>query len=184
VNLLKSILLCVSATGLLVSQQVESVANEVQNASDNPSAGVVKQEGEQATFTSPKTIASRLVIKVSERRVYVYQEDKVLTSYPIAVGKKGWETPLGDFKIITKILNPSWQSPWNGKIIPPGADNPLGDRWIGFWSDGKDTIGFHGTPAENTVGRAASHGCVRMRNADVRALFEMVELNTPVIVQN
>jgi lipoprotein-anchoring transpeptidase ErfK/SrfK len=180
---LKSILLYSSLLVLFFSQPLKSVANQSQNIPDKGNEGIVKQQEQQATSATAKTLVSHLVIKLSERRVYVYQDDKVLTSYPIAVGKKGWETPLGNFKIITKLVNPSWQSPWNGKIIPPGPKNPLGDRWIGFWSDGKNTIGFHGTPAENTVGSAASHGCIRMLNNDVRALFEMVELNTPVIVQ-
>ncbi|MDY7024705.1 MAG: L,D-transpeptidase, partial [Cyanobacteriota bacterium] len=55
--------------------------------------------------------------------------------------------------------------------------------WIGFWTDGKDTIGFHGTPTVNSLGRAASHGCVRMRNEDVVALFNQVEMGTVVIVE-
>ncbi|MDJ0514728.1 MAG: L,D-transpeptidase [Trichodesmium sp. MO_231.B1] len=124
-----------------------------------------------------------LVIKLSDRRVYVYQDDKLKTSYPIAIGREGWETPTGTHKIIQKIPNPSWKHPFTGEIIPPGPENPLGERWIGFWTDGTNYIGFHGTPNEETVGQAASHGCVRMLNQDVLALFEKVGIGTTVVVE-
>ncbi len=124
-----------------------------------------------------------LVIKLSDRRVYVYQGDKLKSSYPIAIGREGWETPTGTHKVIQKIPNPSWKHPFTGEIIPPGPENPLGERWIGFWTDGTNYIGFHGTPNEETVGQAASHGCVRMLNQDVLALFEKVGIGTTVVVE-
>ncbi len=65
----------------------------------------------------------------------------------------------------------------------PGPKSPLGERWIGFWTNGKNTIGFHGTSGEHLIGQAVSHGCVRMRNADIKAMFDMVEVGTPVIVK-
>lgn len=125
----------------------------------------------------------RLVIKLSDRRVYVYQNDELQTAYPIAVGREGWETPTGNYQVIQTIENPIWKHPFTGEIVPPGPNNPLGIRWIGFWTDGTNYIGFHGTPNEETVGTAASHGCVRMYNQDVLALFEKVEIGTPVIVE-
>jgi len=129
------------------------------------------------------TQVTRLVIKLSERRVYAYRGDLPLTSYPIAVGKDGWETPLGAFQVLQMLRDPAWEHPWTGEVVPPGPNNPLGDRWIGFWTDGKNYIGFHGTTAEELVGQAVSHGCIRMLNKDVRALFEKVAIGTPVIVQ-
>lgn len=124
-----------------------------------------------------------LFIKLSDRRVYIYQDDRLKTSYPIAIGREGWETPAGTYKVIQKIPNPSWKHPFTGEIIPPGPENPLGERWIGFWTDGTNYIGFHGTPNEETVGQAVSHGCVRMLNQDVLALFEKVAIGTTVIVE-
>ncbi len=124
-----------------------------------------------------------LVLRLRERRVYVYRKDEVQTSYPVAVGKEGWETPTGNFKVIQMIKDPSWEHPWTGEVVPPGPDNPLGTRWIGFWTDGKNVIGFHGTPNPESVGRPASHGCVRMYDKDVQALFEKVAVGTPVIVE-
>jgi lipoprotein-anchoring transpeptidase ErfK/SrfK len=125
----------------------------------------------------------RLVLRLKERRVYIYRKDQLQTSFPVAVGKAGWETPTGNFKVIQMIENPSWQHPWTGEIVPPGPDNPLGSRWIGFWTDGKNVIGFHGTPNPESIGRPASHGCVRMYDRDVQALFKKVEVGTPVIVE-
>ncbi|MFB2892265.1 L,D-transpeptidase [Aerosakkonemataceae cyanobacterium BLCC-F50] len=125
-----------------------------------------------------------LKIKLQERRVYVYRDNQVKTSFPVAIGKPGWETPTGKFQIIQMVKDPAWQHPWNGKVFPPGPNNPLGVRWIGFWTDGKNTIGFHGTPNERVMGQAVSHGCVRMRNRDVVALFELVQVGTTVVVEH
>ncbi len=131
-----------------------------------------------------QALATHIVLVLGERRVYAYQNDKVLASYPVAVGKKGWETPQGNFQVIQMVENPVWENPWNGKKVAASLDGPIGIRWIGFWSDGKNTIGFHGTPKkhEHFLGTAASHGCVRMRNQDVVALFNMVQNGTPVRV--
>ncbi|HEY9854084.1 MAG TPA: L,D-transpeptidase [Leptolyngbyaceae cyanobacterium] len=126
---------------------------------------------------------TRLVIRLRERRVYLYRENRVQTSYPIAIGKTGWETPTGSFKVMQMIRNPAWEHPWTGQVVPPGPNNPLGTRWIAFWTDGKNSIGFHGTPNERLIGQAVSHGCIRMRNQDVVALYEQVSVGTPVIVE-
>lgn len=126
---------------------------------------------------------TRLVIKLSDRRVYVYRGNHLQASYPIAIGKPGWETPTGTFEVMQMQREPAWQNPLTGKIIPPGADNPLGARWIGFWTDGRNFIGFHGTPEEHSVGQAVSHGCLRMRKKDVLALYTQVSIGTPVTVQ-
>lgn len=124
----------------------------------------------------------RLVIKLSERRVYVYEQNQVVKSYPIAIGRSGWETPTGKFEVIQMLQNPVWEHPFTGELVPPGPANPLGSRWIGFWTDGTNYIGFHGTPNAETVGQAASHGCIRMYDQDVVALFEIVQVGTPVEV--
>lgn len=139
---------------------------------------------EQIPIDSESRVANRrLVIRLNQRRVYVYEGETTLVSYPIAIGREGWETPKGEFQVFQMIKDPSWQHPWNGSIVPPGPDNPLGRRWIGFWTDGVNAIGFHGTPNESLVGQAVSHGCIRMKNADVQNLFTMVDNGTTVMVQ-
>ncbi|WP_375479878.1 L,D-transpeptidase [uncultured Nostoc sp.] len=125
-----------------------------------------------------------LLLFLKKRRLYVYRGDVLQASYPVAIGKPKWETPTGKFKVLNMVQNPAWRNPFVSytEIIPPGLENPLGERWIGFWTDGKDQIGFHGTYKRDSVGKAISHGCVRMYNEDVRKLFEMVTIGTPVIV--
>ena len=128
-------------------------------------------------------IPLRLEISLSKRRLSVFQGEELLHRYPVAVGRSGWETPVGKFKVLQKIHKPDWKNPFNGDIIPGGdPENPLGHYWIGFWSDGKNAIGLHGTPNPKSVGRAASHGCVRMYNKDIEELFPKVKSGTPVIV--
>ncbi|HTL89244.1 MAG TPA: L,D-transpeptidase [Leptolyngbya sp.] len=127
----------------------------------------------------------RLEIRLSQRRVNVYQGEHKVKSYSIAVGRPGWETPVGTYTVRQKIRNPAWVHPLkSGETIPGGdPENPLGRFWIGFWTDGKNWIGFHGTPNPESVGTAASHGCIRMYNRDVEELFTKVSLGTEVIVR-
>lgn len=126
---------------------------------------------------------SKLVVDLSERQVLLYQDGVVTASYPIAIGREGWETPPGNFSIINMQTDPIWQHPFTEEIIPPGADNPLGSRWIGFWTDGQQQLGFHGTNQEDLIGQAVSHGCIRLRDADIQALYNHVTLNMPVVIQ-
>ena len=133
-------------------------------------------------FKADEVFNVKLVLRLGKKVVEVYEKDKVVASFPVAVGKQGWETPQGEFEIMQMVKDPSWQNPWSGKVTPPGPNNPLGERWIGFWTDGKNFIGFHGTPGEHLIGQAVSHGCVRMRNKDIKQLFELVSMGTPVTV--
>lgn len=128
-------------------------------------------------------VPMRLVLRLGERQVHVWKGDRHIASYPVAIGRDGWETPTGQFEVLQMISNPSWEHPFTRQVIPPGEDNPLGVRWIGFWTDGNNFIGFHGTPNPNLIGQAVSHGCVRMRNTDIVELFEQVDLGTHVTVE-
>ena len=124
-----------------------------------------------------------LVISLSRRQVTLYKGRIRMRSYPIAVGRRGWETPTGNFKVGMMLQNPTWIHPFTGEAISGGdPQNPLGRHWIGFWTDGKNSIGFHGTPNPESVGKAASHGCIRMYNKDVKELFARVKVGTLVKV--
>lgn len=125
----------------------------------------------------------RLVLRLRERRVYLFAGDRLLVSYPVAIGRAGWETPTGSFTVRERIERPTWQHPFTHQLFPPGPNNPLGSRWIGFWTDGKNSVGFHGTPNPESIGRAASHGCVRMHDRDVIDLFDRITVGTPVVVE-
>lgn len=138
---------------------------------------------ETSTEQDADAQAVRLLLKISERKVYVYRGETVEAVYPVAVGRAGWETPTGEFSVFHKLVDPGWTNPLTNEVMTPGPDNPLGERWIAFWTDDNNVIGFHGTPNRESVGTAASHGCVRMYNEHVRELYDMVALGTPVVVE-
>ncbi|QQE64810.1 L,D-transpeptidase [Leptolyngbya sp. BL0902] len=142
--------------------------------------------GEAADHLPPRIApiqATHVVLRISERRVYLYDGDWAWASYPVAVGRQGWATPTGQFVVQRKQADPTWRHPFTGELVPPGPENPLGRHWVGFWSDGNNVIGFHGTPQEDLIGQAVSHGCVRMRNADIAEFFDRVQVGTPVLVE-
>lgn len=151
-------------------------------ALQQPQARVIEPAAQPVAPQAPSSTDISLVIDLSDRQVRVYEWDQLKATFPVAVGRSGWETPVGKHQIIQMVENPSWQHPFTGEVIGPGADNPLGYRWMGFWTDGKNYIGLHGTPNERSIGTAASHGCIRMYNRDVVKLFEMVQIGTPVTV--
>ena len=104
--------------------------------------------------------------------------------FRIAVGQTAYPTPPGLLRIVTKQVDPTWYPPdsaWAAGLGPvdPGAGNPLGTRWMGLSAFG---IGIHGTPEPWTVGHQASHGCIRMAIPDAEALFDRVEVGTPVLI--
>lgn len=107
----------------------------------------------------------------------------MLGSYPVAVGREGWQTPVGSFEVREMIADPVWMNPFTRQLTPGGdPSNPLGRFWIGFWTDGTNWVGMHGTPNPESVGQAASHGCIRLYNNDIQALFSQVTIGTPVNV--
>ncbi len=160
--------------------QISPQNRSVDNLFDLFSIGTVPQK---QIKSNPVSQSKKVIVDLSDRRVYVYRGNQVIASYPTGIGKKGWETPTGSFKVNQKIVNPSWRHPITDKVFPPGPDSPLGRRWIGFWSDGRNYIGFHGTPNYDVVGTAVSHGCLRMRNVDVLMLYKQVSMGTPVKVR-
>ncbi|MEM9976267.1 MAG: L,D-transpeptidase [Cyanobacteria bacterium P01_D01_bin.2] len=125
---------------------------------------------------------TQLVLQLSERQLYVYQGNTLANKFPVAVGKIGWETPTGTFEVDYMLEHPGWTNPFTGELMPPGPENPLGERWISFWTDGRNEIGFHGTPNRDSIGHASSHGCVRLYNEHIRELYELVEPGTLVTV--
>ncbi len=172
------------AVGITELTTSTAFAQDASSAQKSTTTAVTPQNS--ASVTPPPNTAVteiRLIVKRNQHRVYVYQGKQLLNSYRIAVGKKGWETPLGTFHVFNMETNPTFKSFKTGKIIPPGADNPLGLRWIGIWTDGKTQLGFHGTDQEELIGKAVSHGCMRMYNKDVVALYELVKIGTLVTVE-
>jgi lipoprotein-anchoring transpeptidase ErfK/SrfK len=126
-----------------------------------------------------------IVVDKSERRLYLYDGDKIEKSYRVAVGMPGYPTPLGQFEIVLKRYRPTWSNPGSAwakdmpAYIPPGPGNPLGTRALNLSAPG---IRIHGTENIASIGTAASHGCIRMLRANVEELYELVEVGTTVYV--
>jgi len=113
--------------------------------------------------------ARRVVVSIPDRKLALIEHDQVRRIYPVAVGAAVSPSPAGTFNIVTRVSNPTYYAP--GKIIAPGAANPIGTRWIGLSVKG---FGIHGTDNPGSIGFARSHGCIRLRNSDVEDLFERV----------
>ena len=120
----------------------------------------------------------RIVISIADRKLALVEDGKVLKSYPIAVGTRHTPSPDGDFVIINRAKDPIYRH--RDKDIPPGKDNPLGTRWMGLSMKG---YGIHGTNVQSSVGKAASHGCFRMRKEDVEELYTLVQVGDSVTVR-
>lgn len=110
---------------------------------------------------------------------------KLAKSYTVAVGQEGLETPEGLYHIEEKQENPSWHVPnsaWAGdlagQVIPPGPEDPIKARWMAIF----EGAGIHGTEETESLGSAASHGCVRMSIPDVEELYDQVEVGTPIYI--
>ena len=123
-----------------------------------------------------------IVINISEMRLYYfYKKDRspVVTTYPIGIGSEGNDTPTGVFKVIQKIVNPSWYPPPSirkerpelPKVIPPGPDNPLGSHALRL---SLGTVLIHGTNRPFAVGRKVTHGCIRLYPEDIPELFKVI----------
>ena len=138
------------------------------------------QSADEAAVAEAEPVLLKL--SLSERSLEVSSPNSMTTIYKVAVGQEDWQTPTGEFEVLSKLENPAWQHPLTKEEIPPGPDNPLGTHWIGFWTDGKAQIGFHGTDQEDLIGEAVSHGCVRMRNRDIQELYTKVAVGTQVVV--
>ena len=117
----------------------------------------------------------------------LFKRLKISKRYGVAVGQSGYPTPTGQYSIQNKQVNPAWtapNSPWAGELAgttTPGgvASNPLRARWMGITGG----VGIHGTSQEYSIGSRASHGCIRMRVADVIDLYDRVPLGTPVLIR-
>ena len=138
-----------------------------------------------APLPMPQASPRRVVINIPSRTLWVYQGNKIVRYFPVGVGRPGFMTPIGHYKVISKVIDPGWENPYLGKgkmRLAPGDENPLGTRWIGFYQKAGGEYGMHGTDNPTSVGKFSSHGCVRMRIPDAEALFELIDLGTPVEV--
>lgn len=131
-----------------------------------------------------------IVINLSEMRLYYsfsFKGARLIASFPIGIGDEGKDTPVGTFRVIQKIENPSWYVPQSVKmekpelpdVVPPGPDNPLGTHAMRL---SERTILIHGTNKPWGVGRRVSHGCIRLYPEDIPRLYRLVAVGTPVTI--
>lgn len=143
------------------------------------------------SWVLPDIILDRgIVINISEMRLYYFFEKRGVhrvRTYPVGIGDQGAGTPVGKFKVVEKIENPSWRVPASirkehpelPKVVPPGPDNPMGSHALRL-SGGKILI--HGTDVPWGIGKRVSHGCLRLYPEDIKELFSLVPINTPVTI--
>lgn len=122
-----------------------------------------------------RPVQRQIVISIPDRKLALIENGKVVKIYPVAVGRRATPSPEGTFYIANRVKNPTYYRP--GVVIPPGRSNPVGTRWMGLSVAG---YGIHGTDEPRSIGRAASHGCIRMRNRDAEDLFARVRVGDVV----
>jgi lipoprotein-anchoring transpeptidase ErfK/SrfK len=122
--------------------------------------------------------ARQVLVSIPDRKLAVLEDGRELRVFPVAVGADNSPSPDGEFQIINRLSNPTYYHP--GKVIPAGPANPLGSRWIGLSLKG---YGIHGTNAPRSIGKAASHGCIRMAKRDLEQFFEMVRVGDTVVIR-
>ncbi len=125
-----------------------------------------------------------LVINIPEMRLYDYTQGDIPTVLPIAIGDPATPTPIGERRVLWKTQDPVWRVPESIRLrdpllpreVPPGEDNPLGSHWLALG----DGYGIHGTNNLWSIGRIATHGCIRLQNRTVKELYARVKVRTPV----
>lgn len=169
VNLIITSMLCI-ITILLIGKNINLLKNKIQNDKEvlgySEYIEYIAWENKMIT-ENPEYENLKILIDISEKRLYLLNGNETIKTYPIASGKLNTPTPIGTWKIINKAK-------WGGGF---------GTRWMGLnvpWG----TYGIHGTNKPNSIGSNASAGCVRMNNKDVEDLYKYVKHETPVAIIN
>jgi len=148
----------------------------------------------------PRAPRTGIVINLPEHRLYWYPpvaagQPPVVWTFPVSIGKMDWNTPLGRTTIVAKVKNPTWIPPKSVReehakrgeilpaIVPAGPDNPMGLYSMRLGIPGGAYL-IHGTNRPAGVGMQVTHGCMRLYPEDIEALFNMVTVNTPVMIVN
>ncbi|HEY3929894.1 MAG TPA: L,D-transpeptidase [Candidatus Koribacter sp.] len=133
----------------------------------------------QSTTAPADAKSERLIlISIQDRKLALIDDGKVVRVFPVAVGKDSTPSPEGTFTIKTRVADPTYYH--KGTVIPAGPENPLGSRWMGLSEKG---YGIHGTNAPKSIGKAASHGCIRMAKKDLEELFPLVKVGDRVEIR-
>jgi len=116
-----------------------------------------------------------VVVSLQDRKLALIEDGQVRKIYSVAVGKPSTPSPEGTFTIERRVANPVYHH--NGRTVEPGPRNPVGTRWMGLSTKG---YGIHGTNEPNSIGKAASHGCIRMAKADLEEFYALVSVGDRV----
>ncbi len=119
-----------------------------------------------------------VLVSIPDRKLAVIENGNVLATFPIAVGAAVSPSPTGEFQIVSRVANPTYYH--RGSVVPSGKDNPVGTRWLGL---SQPRYGIHGTNAPRSIGHAASHCCIRLRNRDMERLFTMLRVGDSVEIR-
>jgi lipoprotein-anchoring transpeptidase ErfK/SrfK len=138
-------------------------------------AGKLGEAQESAASVANDTPKRVIVISLADRKLALIEDGEIKKVYAVAIGKPSTPSPVGTFTIENRVTNPSYSH--EGRIVPPGPQNPVGSRWMGLSLRG---YGIHGTNVPGSIGKAASHGCIRMGKADVEELFSQVRVGDTV----
>lgn len=140
--------------------------------------------GQTATTTATKAdvvakeqapVKRTIVVSLEDRKLALVEDGEVKKVYTVAIGKPSTPSPVGTFAIQRRVKNPVYQH--EGKVVQPGPGNPVGTRWMGLSIKG---YGIHGTNEPKSIGKAASHGCIRMARKDLEEMYEMVRVGDTV----
>lgn len=123
---------------------------------------------------SPKRL---IVVSLEDRKLALLEDGQVKKVYPVSVGKASTPSPSGTFTIERRVANPSYTH--DGKVVPPGPGNPVGTRWMGLSIRG---YGIHGTNQPRSIGKAASHGCIRLAKTDLEELYREMHVGDTVVL--
>jgi lipoprotein-anchoring transpeptidase ErfK/SrfK len=124
------------------------------------------------------TVTTKIVVDLSKRTLTVYQGSSAVGTYPVAVGTPQYPTPTGFFFIVEKLVPTTLGGPYGVLAMGTSAFQPK----LSSWPEG-GVVGIHGTDQPNLIGQAISHGCIRLRNADVQKVGDWVRAGSPVIIQ-
>ena len=138
-----------------------------------PAMVMAMQAGaQQAPATEP---VRQIVVSLEDRKLALVEDGQVKKIYSVAVGKPSTPSPEGSFTIERRVANPVYHH--NGRTVEPGPGNPVGTRWMGLSTKG---YGIHGTNEPSSIGKAASHGCIRMAKADLEEFYALVAVGDQV----
>lgn len=122
-----------------------------------------------------------LTVNKSNKILTVYWNKTAVKKYPVAIGRTDFVTPVGKFRIKSKVINPKWSGGGRAEPVNGGdKNNPLGYRWLGLTIGNKNKYGIHGNNNPYSIGQNISRGCIRMLNSDVEDLYGKVNHNTIV----